>query len=78
MHNKEIPRAASKDITNFDLTWTGRIFKDIDPLKPLLMDDPTPLDSMAESQDTPYRDILARIKYEDSRTDYSWKTLSAD
>lgn len=33
---------------------------------------------MPEGTDTPYRDMLERIKYEDERTDYSQKTLSAD
>ena len=60
------------------MTWTGKLFKDSDPLKPLLMDDPSELDAMPEDVDTPYRDILDRIKYEDERTDYSAKTLSPD
>ena len=60
------------------MSWTGRIFKNVDPLKPLLMDDDSELDRMAEGLDTPYRDILDRIKYEDSRTDYSYKTLTPD
>lgn len=33
---------------------------------------------MPEGTDTPYRDILDRIKYEDARTDYSYKTLTPD
>ena len=70
---------AAKDLTSLDLTWTGRLFKDLDPLKPLLLDDPSSeLDQMPEGVDTPYRDILERIKYEDERTDYSQKTLTAD
>ncbi len=60
------------------MTWTGRIFKNQDPLKPLLLDDPSPLDSLPEGYDVNYRDILNRIKYEDERTDYSAKTLTAD
>lgn len=71
-------KSASKDVTSFDMTWTGRLFKNVDPLKPLLMDDPSELDSMPEGVDTPYRDILDRIKYEDERTDYSQKALTAD
>ena len=71
-------KSASKDFTSFELTWTGRLFKDTDPLKPLLLDDPSELDSMPESVDTPYRDILERIKYEDERTDYSQRTLTPD
>ena len=70
--------SAEKDSSNFEMTWSGRIFKDADPLKPLLMDDPSPLDSMPEDVDTPYRDILARIKHEDSRTDYSKGTLTPE
>ena len=70
--------SASKDTSSFEMTWTGRLFKDTDPLKPLLLDHDTPLDSMAEDLDTPYRDILNRIKYEDSRTDYSPNSLSAE
>lgn len=42
-------KSAAKDFTNLDLTWTGRIFKDMDPLKPLLLDDNSPLDGMADS-----------------------------
>jgi hypothetical protein len=71
-------KSASKDTNSFEMSWTGRIFKNVDPLKPLLMDDDSELDSMAEGQDTPYRDILDRIKYEDSRTDYSYKSLTPD
>lgn len=63
--------SATKDMKNLDFTWSGRLFKDMDPLKPLLMDEPSPLDGMPIDQDLPYKDILARIKYEDSRTDYS-------
>lgn len=37
----------------------------------VLLDDDSSLDNMPEGGDTPYRDILDRIKYEDSRTDYS-------
>jgi hypothetical protein len=46
--------------------------------RPILIDDASELDSMPEGVDTPYRDILDRIKYEDERTDYSAKTLTAD
>jgi hypothetical protein len=67
-----------KDSSNFELSWTGRIFKDVDPLKPLMLDDDSRLDSMFEDEDTPYRDLLDRIKYEDARTDYSMNSLSAD
>lgn len=56
-------KTATKDLTNFDLTWSGRILKDIDPLSPNLLDDPTPLDNMAEGSDIPYRDILAKVKF---------------
>lgn len=76
-NGKEVP-SASKDTTSFEMTWTGRLFKNTDPLKPLLLDDDTPLDSMAEDKDTPYRDILDRIRYEDSRTDYSAASLTPD
>lgn len=48
VNQKETVKSASKDTTSFDLTWTGRLFKDTDPLKPLLMDDPSQLDSMPE------------------------------
>lgn len=40
----ETVKSASKDQTSFDMTWTGRLFKEVDPLKPLLMDDPSQLD----------------------------------
>lgn len=70
--------SAMKDSSNFELSWTGRIFKDVDPLKPLMLDDDSRLDSMFEDEDTPYRDLLDRIKYEDARTDYSMNSLSAD
>jgi hypothetical protein len=33
-----------KDSSNFELSWTGRIFKDVDPLKPLMLDDDSRLD----------------------------------
>ena len=36
---EETVKTAAKNLTSFDMTWTGRIFKEIDPLKPLLMDD---------------------------------------
>lgn len=75
---EETVKSASKDVTSFELTWTGRLFKDMDPLKPILLDDPSPLDAMPEGTDTAYRDILDRIKYEDERTDYSTKTLNPD
>jgi small subunit ribosomal protein S9 len=74
----ELPKAAQQDTSSFELSWAGRIFKDQDPLKPLLMDDPSRLDKMPEDTDTPYRDILDRIKYEDSRTDYSYQSLTPD
>ena len=60
------------------MSWTGRLFKNVDPLKPLLIDDASELDQIPEGQDTPYRDIVDRIKYEDSRTDYSYKSLTPD
>lgn len=71
-------KSAAKDTSNFEMSWTGRIFKDTDPLKPLLMDDESPLDGMGEGTDTAYRDILDRIKYEDERTDYSKNSLNQD
>jgi len=37
----------------------------------VLLDDDSQLDNLPEGADTPYRDILDRVKYEDSRTDYS-------
>lgn len=70
--------SASKDTTSFELSWTGRIFKDMDPLKPLLMDDPSPLDTLEEDLDIPYRDIIDRVKYEDARTDYSVNSITKD
>ena len=60
------------------MSWTGRIFRDSDPLKPQLLDDPSVLDKVLEGQDTPYRDILDRIKYEDSRTDHSYQALTPE
>lgn len=66
--------SASKDTSSFEMSWTGRLFRDNDPLRPLLMDDPSSLDGMPEDIDTPYRDILERIRYEDSRTDNSTMT----
>ena len=36
--------SAMKDSSNFELSWTGRIFKDVDPLKPLMLDDDSRLD----------------------------------
>lgn len=32
-------KSASKDTNSFEMSWTGRIFKRADPLKPLLLDD---------------------------------------
>lgn len=77
-HLNEQVASASKDTSSFEMSWTGRLFKDTDPLKPLLLDDAAALDSMAEDKDTPYRDILDRIAYEDARTDYSAGSLNAD
>ncbi len=42
------------------------------------MDDPSPLDGLPQDVDTPYRDIIDRIKYEDERTDYSAQQLTSD
>lgn len=71
-------KSAAKDSSNFEMSWTGRIFKDTDPLKPNLLDDASSLDGMPEDFDTPYRDILDRIKHEDERTDYSRGSLSQE
>jgi hypothetical protein len=60
------------------MTWSGKLFKDSHPLKPLLLDDATSLDEMGEDADIPFRDILDRIKYEDERTDYSKRSLTND
>ena len=75
-NNDSLPKSATQDSSSFELSWTGRIFKDTDPLKPLLLDDASPLDSMPEDKDTPYRDIIDRIKHEDQHTDYSAGTLT--
>jgi len=75
---RESVPSAEKDTSSFEMSWTGRIFKNADPLKPLLLDDSTPLDSLPEGKDTPYRDILDRIKHEDKNTDYSTGTLTPD
>jgi hypothetical protein len=71
-------KSAAKDTSNFELSWTGRIFKDTDPLKPHILDDPSALDGLPEDMDTPMRDILDRIKHEDERTDYSRGSLSQE
>jgi hypothetical protein len=42
------------------------------------MDDATSLEAMAERSDIPYRDIIDRIKYEDSRRDHSFASLTPD
>jgi hypothetical protein len=73
-----ITKAAAKDTDSFAMSWSGKLFRDSDPLKPLLLDDLTELDAMPEGADTPYRDILDRIRFEDSKTDYSRKSLTAD
>ena len=41
-------KSATKDTNSFEMSWSSRLFKDVDPLKPLLMDDPSPLDRMPE------------------------------
>jgi hypothetical protein len=45
---------------------------------PLLLDDDTSLDNVPEGKDTPYRDILDRIKFEDKHRDHSYEKLSTD
>jgi hypothetical protein len=30
-------KAVSKDFTSFEMTWTGGLFKNVDPLKPLYL-----------------------------------------
>jgi hypothetical protein len=75
---EHIPKSAAKDTDSFQMSWSGKIFRDMDPLKPLLIDDHSELDEMPEGSDTPYRDIVERIKYEDARTDYSKRSLTAD
>jgi hypothetical protein len=70
--------SASKDTTNYEMSWTGRLFKDADPLKPLMLDDDSDLNTLPEGKDTPYRDILDRIRYQDQRTDYSYQSLTPD
>lgn len=75
---KEHVKTAEKDLTNLDLQWSGKVFRDIDPMKPLLMDDPTPLDNVPEFKHQAYQDILDKIKHEDERTDYSYQTLNSE
>lgn len=41
-NNDSLPKSATQDSSSFELSWTGRIFKDTDPLKPLLLDDASP------------------------------------
>lgn len=44
----------------------------------MLLDDPSKLDNMQEGFDTPYREIVNKIKFEDAKTDYSYETLTAE
>lgn len=47
-------KTAEKDLTNLDLQWSGKIFRDTDPMKPLLLDDPSPLDNAPEFKHQAY------------------------
>lgn len=71
-------KSASKNTDSFELHWSGKIFKDHDPLKPSLLDDPTPLENTPEGADIPYRDIIDRVKFEDAHRDHSFDTLTPD
>jgi len=41
-------KSASNDTNSFEMSWTGRLFKNVDPLKPLLIDDASELDQIPE------------------------------
>lgn len=82
-------KSASKDITSQDLHWSGKLLRDYDPLKPskfnflnlldlLEGDEAEILESLPELADVPYRDILDKIKYDDSRTDHSIHSLNSE
>lgn len=65
-------KTGTKDTDSFEMTWLGKMYKNADPLKPLLIDDDTPLENTGEGADAAYRDIIERIKHEDARRDHSY------
>jgi hypothetical protein len=65
-------------MSSHDFSWAGRVFKQSKGIMPTLMEDDSALDNTIEHSDTEYRDILKKIKYEDSRTDHSMNSLTHD
>lgn len=78
VHMYEYPKVATKDYSNFDFSWSGKIFNAQDPLKPLLLEDASDLDKMPRKTDIPYRDILRKIAEEDKTDDHSTRSLTED
>lgn len=78
VHMYEYPKDATKDSSNYDFSWSGKVANALDPLKPLLLDDPTELEGLPRKEDVIYKDILRKIAEEDKAEDHSARTLTED
>jgi hypothetical protein len=58
LHMDNIPKIATKDTTDYDLSWSGRYFNSFDPLRPLLLDDSSELENLPKGRDVIFKDIL--------------------
>ena len=71
-------RYPGKDQSNWSMSIFGSVMEGKDPVKPHILDDQSSLDRMPEGLDTPLRDIIERVKFEDARRDHNPDTLTAD
>ena len=74
----EEPYYAANDLDGREFTWSDKIMKEEEFIRPNYLDDDSKLQGMGESGEEMYKDAIGEVEWEDARTDHSIESLTKD